>query len=292
MNTRRSARCATVGLVLSIGLVAASCVVPSPGGGFAPANWSFKGNSVKVLDSQDEVCIIFCVNQRDEPYLLQIAWRVKINQPNSAQAWVVGHRDNAYDDVGVGETHALSGSEQAKVTFTGVKPLDVVDLFNTNNKLEVFGTYTWAMEQDTVGIQSAAEEVADLFEDALDATLATATLPTEESAIVDLVLDLLFDNIGGAIIILLSNIPLFGLGDDLLGGAFYVGLGAAGTLGAGINAVLSGVSIPSMDLLGDNMIPPKIVGGGMYTMTYQKDFSQNFSGADGTHQYSFTSGPA
>jgi hypothetical protein len=27
-------------------------------------------------------------------------------------------------------------------------------------------------------------------------------------------------------------------------------------------------------------------------MSYGKDFTQNFSGADGTHQYSFTAGPA
>ena len=192
---------------------------------------------------------------------------------------MVGHRDNAYDDLGAGESRVLQGNERAKVDFNGVKPLDVLDVLNTNNKLEVFGTYTWAMEQDTVGIQNAANSVAGLFKDALNATLATATLPSDESAIVDLVLDLLFDNIGGAIIIMLSNIPLLGLGDDLLGGAFYVGLGASGTLGAAINSVLGSFSIPTMNLLGDNRIPPKIVGGGLYTMSYQKDFTQVFSGA-------------
>ena len=292
MITRRSARLAVIGLLASMGMVAGACAPQAPGGGPAPQNWGFEANSVKVHNSQDEVCIIFCVNRRDEPYVLQIAWRVKIGQPGSAQAWVVGHRDNAYNDLGAGESRVLQGNERAKVTFSGVKPLDVLDVLNANNKMEVFGTYTWAMEEDEVGIQSAANSVADLFEDALNATLAPATLPSDEAAIVDLVLDLLFDNIGGAITILLSNIPLFGLGDDLLGGAFYVGLGATGVLGSGIDAVLGSFSIPVLNLLGDNMIPPKIVGGGLYTMTGSKNFTQFFSGADGTHEYTFNAGPA
>ena len=199
---------------------------------------------------------------------------------------------DAYNDLGAGESHALVGNEQAAVSFTSITPLDVLDALNSNNQMEIFGTYTWAMEQDEVGIQAAANSVANLFKDALNATVANATLPNGDTdALVDLVLDLLFANLGGAITILLSNIPLLGLGDDLLGGAFYVGIGATGTLASLIDVALAGVSVPALPLLGDNLIPPKIVGGGLYTLGGARNFSQAFNGAGGQHTYNFAAGP-
>ena len=38
------------------------------------------------------------------------------------------------------------------------------------------------------------------------------------------------DNILGALGLLAQNMPLFGLGDDVLGGALYIGIGAKGDL--------------------------------------------------------------
>ncbi len=292
MRTTRSTRLALVGLVAAFAMLGAACAAPAPGVPPTPVNWSFKGTNVRVDNSQDEVCVLICVNRNDEPYLLQIAWRARIGAPGSAQAWVVGNRSNAYNDLGAGESHALVGNEQAAVSFTSITPLDVLDALNSNNQMEIFGTYTWAMEQDEVGIQAAANSVAALFQDALNATVANATLPNGDTdALVDLVLDLLFANLGGAITILLSNIPLLGLGDDLLGGAFYVGIGATGTLASLIDAALAGVSIPALPLLGDNLIPPKIVGGGLYTLGGARNFSQAFNGAGGQHTYNFAAGP-
>jgi hypothetical protein len=292
MRTTRSTRLALVGLVAAFAMLGAACAAPAPGVPPTPVHWSFKGTNVRVDNSQDEVCVLICVNRNDEPYLLQIAWRAKIGAPGSAQAWVVGNRSNAYNDLGAGESHALVGNEQAAVSFTNITPLDVLDALNSNNQMEIFGTYTWAMEQDEVGIQAAANSVANLFKDALNATVANATLPNGDTdALVDLVLDLLFANLGGAITILLSNIPLLGLGDDLLGGAFYVGIGATGTLASLIDTALTGVSIPALPLLGDNLIPPKIVGGGLYTLGGARNFSQAFNGAGGQHTYDFAAGP-
>jgi len=294
MKRRHSARVAVLGLLATIGLVAAACAPPGPGGSPAPVNWSFKGNSFTVNNSQDETCVLFvCVNNADEPYLIQIAWKVTIGQANSASAWVVSaDRGNNFENVGPGSSRTLTGEQQAPVAFNGIAPLDLLDALNPSNKLTVFGTYTWAMEEDFVAVGGSAQSVANIFQDALNSTLASSSLPSDSNALVNMIINLLFNNLGSAVNLLLANIPLLGLGDDLLGGAFYVGIGATGVLGQAIDAALASASIPTLNLLGDNMIPPKIVGGGLYTLTGAKNFTQVFNGADGQHTYSFTAGPA
>ncbi len=294
MIKRHTARAVIISMVAALGLVAAACAPQAPGGGGGPApiNWSFQGDKVTVNNSQDEVCVLICVNTHDEPYLLQIAFKVTIGQPGSATAWRTGSASNEYNDLGAGESHVLVGAERAKATFSGVKPLDVLDALNPANKMDIVGTYTWAMESDSISYDGAADDVAAIFQDALNATLASSVLPTDEQALVDLIIDLLFDNVGNAFSVLLANIPLFGLGDDALGGAVYVGIGATGVLGNAVNAVLGSVSIPATSLLGDNSIPPDIQGGGLYTMTGAKNFTQVFTGAGGQHTYDFKAGAA
>jgi hypothetical protein len=295
MLRKRPARLALIGMFAVVGLTAAACA-PSAGIGAPPApiNWSFKGTSVKVNSSQDKVCVIFCVNTRDEPYLYQIAFRVRIGQANSADAWVV--KGDAHNDVGEGETYNVVGGEQAKVSFTGVQPLDVLDALNPSNKMDIVGTYTWASEEDTINsLQSGAEAVANLFKTALNSTLATGTLPNgDTSALVSQILGALFTNPGNLFGLLGSNIPLFGLGDDVLGGAVYIGIGATGTLAAAIDAAAASATIPAISIPVVD-IPPDVVGGGIYTMGGSKNFSQTFTGSGltgGQHVWTFQSGPA
>ena len=90
-RTRRRTRTVLLGAVAALALVAAACV-PEP----APANttWEFKATKVTVNDVQDEVCVIVCVNRADEPYVMNIATRVKIGVPNSASGFVVSSRSN------------------------------------------------------------------------------------------------------------------------------------------------------------------------------------------------------
>jgi hypothetical protein len=252
----------------------------------------FEGNQVTVNNSQDETCVIICVNTHDEPYLMQIAFKVTIGQPGSATAWRVGSGANEYNDLGAGQSHVLVGPERARATFNGVKPLDLLDALNPSNKMDIVGVYSWAMESDLISYDGAADDLAVMFKDALNATLAAGTLPTDEQALVDMVIDLLFNNLGNAFSLLLANVPVLGAGDDALGGAVYVGMGVTGALGSAINAVLGSVSIPNTTLLGDNKIPPDIQGGGLFTMTGPKSFNQTFTGADGQHTYDFLTGAA
>ncbi len=89
----------------AIALFATSCTPPPAPSG---QNWSVKATHVTVNDSQDETCVIICVNREDEVYVLNIGWRVKIGQPGSAQTFVNGHRSNSIGGLGAGDVRAVS----------------------------------------------------------------------------------------------------------------------------------------------------------------------------------------
>lgn len=272
-------------LALAVVGLAAACTPATPGG----RSVTFKGDSVTVNDSQDETCVLgICANRSDEPYLFNIAFRVKIGVPNSASAYLVGNRNNAINSLGAGQSATLTGDQQAAVNFGGITGLDVTDLLNADNHLEVVGVYTWANEEDTVPIGEAATGTAAILKDALNATLATADLSNfDASAIVNLI----FSNLGSAFGVVAGNIPLFGLGDDNLGGAIYVGVGAQGTLGDLINEVAKSFTIPTINIpIVD--LPPDINGGGLFTLNGNKTFTQSFAGAGGRHTYQFSATPA
>lgn len=286
MRAVKNPRVVIAALLGSFALVAAACTPPPSGPG--SANWKFEGTQVTVNDSQDETCVLgICSNSSDEPYLIQIGWRVKIGVPNSASTFVVNARDFELSGMDAGDTANLSGGATATATFNNVPVLGLTGALNPDNNLEIVGTYTWAVESDTIGIGTGANGTADVFTDALNATLAQASVPSDPNVLVDLIVD----NLGNAFDILVSNIPTFGLGDDTLGGAVYVGIGAVGTLGSLIGQATAGVSFPAINLLGDNQVPPKIVGGGFYTMNGPRTFQQAFNGAGGSHTYTFYAGP-
>jgi len=283
--------------MLAVMGVAASCAPTAPGGGggIATKDWAFKGTSVTVNSSQDEVrdpifgtCISFA-GCKDEPYLLNIGFRVKIGQPGSAQTFVVNPRTDAPEDVGPGQTVNVVGTAaESKTTFNGIQGLDVFDLANANNKLEVVGTYVWSSEEDQVGNGAAANAVANLLKDALNATLATADLTSLDA---QFIIDLILGNLGGAFGIIGNNIPLLGLGDDVLGGGMYIGIGAVGTLGSALDAAIGSTPFPNINIpIVD--VPPDISGGGIYTLTGAKNYTQTFTGGGGQHTWNMQSGPA
>lgn len=288
----RNGRLALIGLVAAFAAVAAACAPPvAPGGPPAPINWSFKGTNMTVNNSQDETCVLVCVNREDEPYLVQIAFRVRIGEPGSAQAWVV--TGDTLPSTGAGGSRALTGGQQAKVDFTGVQPLDVLDALNPSNKMDVVGTYTWAAEEDTIdSLTGGAQSVADAFKTALNSTLAAGSLPSgDTNALLNLVFNALFGNFNTPFKLILSNIPCLGLCDDVLGGAVYVGLGVTGTLASLIDGALGSFPVPSFSIPLVS-VPPPIQGGGFYTMGAAKNFTQTFTGAGGQHTYTFQAGPA
>ena len=276
--TRTRSLTAGIVAVVAVMALAASC---APAAAPAGESWTFKANSVKINDSQDELRDPFfgaCIaipNCDDEPEPLQIGFRVKVGVPNSAQTFVVNNRGDA-PSVGEGSTRVLTGNQQNAATFANVKPLSLIDLFNSANKLEVVGSYTWA----------SADGVAGVLKDALNATIAKGSLPADASFILDLILD----NIVGALGLLAQNVPLFGFGDDVLGGSLFLGIGAKGDLANIINSAIGSTppltfNIPLLDL------PPDIVGSQITTFGGAKTFTQQYSGSGGTHTYEFGWGP-
>ena len=294
MKTKKKLLVSVVALMTVVGMTAA-CTPPDESGGLPAVNWSFKGTQVKVIDSQDEVRGLFgeCIplevlgGCKDEPYLLNIGFRVKIGQAGSAQVSVTNNRTSAPQDVTVGSTVTVGDEAGGKVTFNGVQPVDLLDLANTNNHLEIVGTYVWASEEDFVGNGLAADSVASLLKDGLNTTLATADISGLDA---NMILNLILGNIGNALGIMVQNIPLLGLGDDVLGGGIYIGIGAHGALGSAIDGLLGDAAVPTINIPFD--LPPSITGGGIYTFTGAKNFNQTFSGAGGIHQWWMTAGPA
>ncbi|MBS1836911.1 MAG: hypothetical protein JST64_04370, partial [Actinobacteria bacterium] len=243
----RTTRVMIVGMVAAFAAVAASCTPATPP---APINWSFKGTSMTVNEPQDGVydpifhqCIAI-PNCKDEPYLIQVAFRVRIGEPNSAQAWIV--KGDTLPSTGKGESRTLTGGQQAKVDFNGIQPLDVLDALNPANKMDIVGTYTWAAEEDTINsLTGGAQSVADAFKTALNKTLAAGSLPSgDTNALLNLVFSALFGNFNTPFKLILANIPCLGLCDDVLGGAVYVGIGATGTLASLIDSALGSFQVP------------------------------------------------
>ena len=286
--TRTRSLTAGIVAVVAVMALAASC---APAAAPAGESWTFKANSVKINDSQDELrdpifgACIAIPNCEDEPYALQIGFRVKVGVANSAQVFVVNNRTDA-PSVGEGSTRVLTGNQQNAATFANVRPLSLIDLFNSANKLEVVGAYTWASEEDLVGNGVAADGVAGVLKDALNATIAKGTLPSDAS----LILDLILDNIVGALGLLAQNVPLLGFGDDVLGGSLFLGIGAKGDLANIIDSAIAAIppftfAIPVLTL------PPDIDGSQIATFGGAKTFTQQYAGADGRHTYEFGWGP-
>ncbi len=274
------------GIVASTALLATAC--PGGGGGIPLINWEFKATQVTVNDAQDEVRVFgACVaipNCNDEPYIIQVATRVKVGGgAGNASGFVVSTRDVNPENVSAGTTVALTGAAQGSAVYNGIDALDILDLLDANRHMEVLVTYTWVMEEDTVPVNTAANDVKDILVTALNTTLATGTLPSDPNAIVQLILD----NLGNAFTLLLSNIPLFGLGDDVGGGAFDIGIGAKGALGGIIDATIGTATasfpIPVVSL------PPDIKHVNIYSMSGTKTFpGEAFNQyGDGVHTYDF-----
>ena len=283
MHRTRSRLVALVGVLAVMG-VAASCVPPAPP---SSTTWTFRGTQVTVNDSQDETCVLgICANRSDEPYLINIGFRVKIGVAGSAQTQVANTRGSALQDVPAGGVRTLNSSQAGTITWSNHKPLDILDLANSDNALEVVGVYSWAAEEDFVGLGVAANATADVLRDAHNQTLAAGDLPSDAGMIFDLILD----NILGALGLLAQNIPLLGLGDDVLGGGLFIGIGAKGTLGDIIEESIGSAppitfNIPLVDL------PPDIQGGGFFATTGSvgagKNFTTSYNGAGGRHTYNY-----
>ena len=78
-------------------LVAASCSTP-PGTPAPNYGFKFRASKVTVVNHNDT----FFYGTRDEPFVYNLWFRVKVGVPGSAQVGIVGDRSQAFDDLGDG----------------------------------------------------------------------------------------------------------------------------------------------------------------------------------------------
>lgn len=299
MRHVRTRRAAVVAAFLALSITAAACAPPPP-----PAtDWAFKADQVTAVVGNDPFIkppLINCTaegitsNCYDEAYTINIWFRVKFGVANSAQTGVVSTRSNAVSlcaenrsaCVGNPTTRSLNDAQGGRVNFPGVTRLDVVDVLAGNAPLEVVGVWTWAMEEDLAGTLNPGP-LANILRNVLNDTIASGSLPNDANALVQL----LVDNLGQAILLggsaLLNAITsvLLGMGDDVLGSRFYIGVGAKGTLGNIINAAvpdLTGFNL-NLSIVGI----PNVLGLTVKALTGPQAFNGQVFNQDGRHDYNF-----
>ncbi len=288
--------------VSALGLIAASCV-PQP----APSsNFSFRATSVTAVDQTEYMPILwacgFASNCYDEPYNVNIWFRVKIGVAGSADAGVVSARSASpepavckvanqetsgeYCTNGT-ETAALTGAQQAQVTFNAVTRPDVLDLANPANKIEVVGVWSWAMEEDLIG-SLTPDSIAAILESALNATLAVGSVPSDMNDLAQIIIDNLGSAIavgGSALLDVLSDF-LFGAGDDLIGSRMYVFVGSRGTLAGIINA--ASIDLTAFNLNVSSVGIPDIDGVAIRSTSAMTFTDQAFVGSGADHRYTYS----
>jgi hypothetical protein len=288
-----------VALMSAVALLA-SCAPPPPYAGAPKANRTFQATRVTV-NSTNDGWNITCFCTKDEPKNVHIGFRVKVGVPNSASAQMVAGSNawNGLFDQGLsaGQSHNYSGSQRAAVSFNGVAMPDVVDLLQ-GAKLEIAGVWAWKLEDDGIlaaNVNNVANAASAAMVSALNATIAQTALPSDPNLIVNAILSAIgnlgfFNLFTTAITAILNNLNI--LTDDVVGSAFYVGVGSSGTLAEIIDGVAGSVPFPAI-AIPTVRVPPDIGGGAIFslgrgTKTFSNDFTNG--GVDGRHTTTYTFG--
>lgn len=264
---------AAIVVATSVALAGASC---APGAlsysGPPVIATSFRATSVTVLDQTEHVYFAGCINCYDEPYLINIHFRVAFSSPGSASTEVVSTRsfspeialcvDGLPGCSSGAATSALTagpGGSGAETTDTNVAVIDLIDVANNKTGLVVVGNWVWAMEEDLVGTLTPGG-LAGVLTSALNATIAASTVPdfTNGQAVKNLILDSLGNafTLGAAGLLSAFSGLLLGAGDDLISSRMYLRVGAYGFIAnlidsasldlAGFNAGVSAIGIPAV----------------------------------------------
>lgn len=298
-----------VALASVFGLVAAACVPPAPSSDF-----TFRADQVTVVEHNDPYSTFnlfgetFCSLTEvldgcyDEPYLINIWFKVTIGEPGSAQAGVVSTRagsgarlpavcavqrqvPNGICPVG-SETLDLPSGTSARtggtVSFGPMPRPDVLDLAN-GAPITIAGVWSWSMEQDLIGI-AGPNELASILRTALNAVAAGEVFDGGPDELVQLVVDLLGDAIavgGGA---LLNSITKQLGGDDVLGSRIYVFLGSSGLLAEVVDTFVPDLEGFRLGVASAGI--PDVFGISVRSTASRTIRNQVFDG-DGTHVYRY-----
>jgi hypothetical protein len=230
-------------IVAAVSMIVASCTLPAP----AKRVWKVKADSIEVVDQEDW-------DPGDEPYAIQLGFRSKLGVANSSQSWVNSQCTNgtgmpATDVAGPGETYSFPPGA-ADIVFPEVQNLDVGDILLQSAPFEIFGTFTFVMERDTLlgtcaWTETIVNSMPGILRDSLNLLIAAQPVPPTQEQLVQLIIDQI-DNflslVVGALLIQLEGV--LGGQDDLLGLVAQIHLPMAGTLA---NLLNFGLNLAGLD---------------------------------------------
>ena len=288
----KALRTTVLGAVVASAAVLATACPPTPTPP-PPQHFTFKADSVTVNSSNDKGPCLFgvCVPPaKDEPYVVNIAFKVTIGEANSASTTIVtgdNHWPGALDQgPGEGSSHTFAGGEQAATTLSTTM-LDVADL--ATNKLQIAGVWSWGMEADLYS-PGGIEAAANTLKTALNTALGGGTLPSDTGAIVSMILNAI-GGVNGVFSFLGANLGSIFFGDDAIGSKLYIGVGARGALSSIIQSTAGGAAFPSIDLPLVT-VPPDIRGGAIFSLgagdRVLSGQSMTNGGVAGQHTYQFS----
>lgn len=264
--------------LLVVATLATACGTPPPSP-TDPTNFQFRATKVTVQSTNDT----FIYGTRDEPFVYNVWFRVRLNDPGSAQAGVTGDRSWAVGPLSANESATLSPGAGGAVDFNNLKLLDWDQVAGGNDKLEIVGVWTWAMERDDVSVRGVAANAASLLRDALNATLAQGGLPADANGLVDLILGNLGRTIGLVAGAVFGSIP--GIPDDAIGSRIYLGLGTRGTLGQIVENTAGTVAFPTIRIP-IVTVPPDFGGGRIFSLDRDHFYNgEVFDQGQGRHLY-------
>jgi hypothetical protein len=300
-------RASLVSIVAIFALAGAACTT---GGGIpvppqSQGNFQIRANTLTVVDNNNDG---FGISEWDEPYLINLNFRVWFNHANSASTFVVHNVSNELTCpggpnggiFGVNGNGSCSDGESSAVPaamglnqFPNLKSVDVADLVY-GYQPEIAGTVSFAYEEDQVlgsgDVASLVASFAGALTNVLNSTIAEGVLPADGNAaaalLVDVIGDVFLSFIGNTLLGLLSG---FGNADDLIGIAPIIGVGINGTLASLANAAgLSGTPVLGGAIYTFGGTPP---GGVNLTYTGQTVGPITLGSNDTNYQVNWTVGP-
>lgn len=272
---RRRVTTILVGLAAVLSVVAASCVNPSPPGGF---NLRFEASEIRNVSFVGDWPTTFWDPDADEePYLVHLGLRIRIAPSVAISTFVTSTYLNGgafLGKIGAGGTLPIASGDG--VDFTGVQLPDLFDLAG-GAPFELLGSVEFLFERDQLiplGVAQILQAATGLINAALPPIIANGGLPSDLPGIVTFLGDLLpgvFATIVGVVGSVIGNLAG---SDQLIGLSPDIFIAAGGGLGSFIGGALPTlISLVNFALSQQNPNPfPNglpftlgVVGGGVTT---------------------------
>jgi hypothetical protein len=301
-NLRRVLTSATRVVVLVLGAAMASC---SPAGPVPNSDFSFRASKVTATSQTEfyetQGCAYLISNCYDEPYLVQVWFRVRYGVADSAQTGVVSSRSASPEPTvcatlsqppcpAGSEAEVLAagaGKSGAQVTFPGVARMSLAD-YLAGAPLEIVGTWTWAMEEDWVGTPLPTV-IAPVLEKMLNDYVASAAPPEDPSEtsqdFIDRLTEAVEDN---EELIDAVNDFLGTVGDDSLGSRIYAFVASSGGLATTLD--LAAYDYTQLNLEMESLGIPDVTAVSIRSTDAKTFASEAYQGAGGRHLYDMVAG--